>query len=332
MDREIKYDGILHIGDIEIPCYVLSDGTRILSERKTQEALKIVDNNVSGTKLPDFLANSAIKPFIFNEKDPAHFEPIYSYKGKQLIKGYEATLLPDICEGLLSARRAGIKLTKRQAIVAERCEILLAAFAKVGIIALVDEATGYQYDREREELQHILKAYISEELLPWQKRFPDIFYKELFRLNGWDYTVKGIKKRPGIIGRWTNLLVYNQLPIGVLDELKKKTPRSKSGNRTARYHQSLTLDIGEPNLANAINQAITICMVSSSMKEMWYNFNKLKERQQGQLELPFMIEFDEKGHLKEESNTIQDEKTTDFDNSLKKALYFNPNKEKESPK
>ena len=70
----------------------------------------------------------------------------------------------------------------------------MRAFARVGITALVDEATGYQYEREHDELQKILKAYISEELLPWQKRFPDIFYKELFRLNGWNYTVNGIKK------------------------------------------------------------------------------------------------------------------------------------------
>mgnify|MGYP003561277120 CR=1 FL=1 len=52
----------------------------------------------------------------------------------------------------------------------------MRAFARVGITALVDEATGYQYERENDELQKILKAYISEELLPWQKRFPDIFY------------------------------------------------------------------------------------------------------------------------------------------------------------
>lgn len=70
----------------------------------------------------------------------------------------------------------------------------MRVFARVGITALVDEATGYQYDREKNELQKILKAYIAEDLLPWQKRFPDIYYKELFRLNGWDFTVNGIKK------------------------------------------------------------------------------------------------------------------------------------------
>lgn len=88
----------------------------------------------------------------------------------------------DICDAFLEARKH-INLSPRQAIIAEQCEILMRSFAKIGIIALVDEATGYQYDRERDELQKILRSYISEELLPWQKRFPDIFYTELFRLN-----------------------------------------------------------------------------------------------------------------------------------------------------
>jgi hypothetical protein len=45
-------------------------------------------------------------------------------------------------------------------------------FARVGIIALVDEATGYQEVRDHEALQEILKRYISEELLVWVRTFP----------------------------------------------------------------------------------------------------------------------------------------------------------------
>ncbi|MDO4714018.1 MAG: P63C domain-containing protein [bacterium] len=96
--------------------------------------------------------------------------------------------MADICDAFLEARKH-IHLSPRQQIIADQCEILIRAFARVGIVALVDEATGYQYDREKDALQKILKEYISEELLPRQKRFPDVFYKELFRLNGWDFTV-----------------------------------------------------------------------------------------------------------------------------------------------
>lgn len=297
--NKVEYSGELFLADgISIPCYVLADGRRVLSGRKMQMALRIVDSNSSGTKLPSFLANSSLKPFIINDKEPAHFEPLDCYLGKQKINGYEATVLTDICKAILDARRSGVKLTERQVIVARQCEILLSAIAKVGIIALVDEATGYQYDRERDELQKILRAYISEELLPWQKRFPDIYYKELFRLNGWDYTVNGIKKRPSIIGKWTNTLIYEELPHGVLDALKKKTPKSEAGNKTARYHQSLTPDVGEPNLSAQINKIVTLFKLSDNMRELWFNFKKLKEREVGQLSLPFT--FDDEGHTKDE--------------------------------
>lgn len=209
--REIQYEGVLDLAGISIPCYVLDDGTRVLSGRKMQEALKIVDSDdgkqTAGTRLNRYLEQKTLEPFIYKGREPDHFKPIVCYRGTQKVNGYEATMLADLCDAFLEARKH-IQLSPRQAIIAEQCEILIRAFAKVGITALVDEATGYQYEREKDELQHILKKYISEELLPWQKRFPDIFYKELFRLNGWDYTVRGIKKRPGVIGTWTKKLVY----------------------------------------------------------------------------------------------------------------------------
>lgn len=175
-------------------------------------------------------------------------------------------------------------------------DMIIRSVAKVGIIALVDEVTGYQHDREQHELQKLLKAYISEELLPWQNRFPDIYYQELFRLNKWDYTIKGINKRPSVIGTWTNRLIYEQLPNEVLNTLKSKTPKSKSGNRLNRFHQYLTSDVGEPHLAEQINRIVTVFKLSDNMKDMWENFKKLKSRSATQEEPPF--EFDDKGHTK----------------------------------
>ena len=296
--RIIKHEGVLDMGGKKLPCYVLGDGTRVLSSRGMQEVLKMVDEvedgkQTPGTRLQRYLTQKSLMPFIFKGKDPDHFNPIICYKGASKINGYEATRLVDFCDGMIEARNT-IELSTRQEIIAKECEIIIRSVAKVGIIALIDEATGYQYERERDELQKILKAYISDELLAWQKRFPDVFYKELFRLNGWDYTVSGIKKRPSVIGTWTNVLVYEQLPKGVLEELKKKTPKS------ARLHQSLTLDVGEPNLSAQINQIIAIFRISDTMKEMWFNFKKLMNRKIGVVEIPF--EFDEKGHTIETIN------------------------------
>ncbi len=288
MENKIYCKGELHLGDFTIPCYVLEDGRRVLSARGMQIALNMADeDNRTSARLTRYLSQETLKPFIYKDKSVGHFEPLTCYDGGAKINGYEATVLIDICDAFLEARKH-INLSHRQAIIAEQCEILVRSFAKVGLIALIDEATGYQHEREQDELQKILKAYIAEELLPWQKRFPDIFYQELFRLNGWDYTVRGIKRRPSIIGKWTNKLIYEQLPIGVLEELKRITPKS------ARLHQNLTSDIGQPELAAQITQVVTIFRLSDNMAQVWANINKLHSRQSGQYELPF--EFDEYGH------------------------------------
>lgn len=333
--RAIKHEGTLKLADNsqEIPCFVLDDGTRILSGRAIQEAMRIRDREEGekrgGYILPTFIQSKSLKPFIDKKLEVAKLEPIICLRGNQVVHGYEATVLADLCDAILEARKSGVKLTERQETVAQQCEILMRSFAKVGIIALVDEATGYQYTREKDELQKILRAYISEELLPWQKKFPDVFYKELFRLNGWDFTVNGIKKRPQVIGKWTNTLIYEQLPKGVLRELKNKTPKSEAGNYTARLFQGLTTDIGEPHLTAQLNQIVTLFMLSDNMKDMWNKFATLKQRQAGQLEIPFT--FDEKGHTKESDQPQEPlydpENLSDFNQKLTTALSYNPKKD-----
>jgi hypothetical protein len=295
------YSGELDLNGLKITCAVLEDGSRVLVNRSLSKAIGIKGAGAYWQKkkkgdsalLPEYLSAKYLDPFISDEMREKLSNPVpYINKKGTLTEGISADLLSDICDIYVKAGEKGALPDNQH--IAENAYNLLLAFSKVGIIALVDEATGYQYEREKDELQKILKAYISAELLPWQKRFPDTFYKELFRLNGWDFTVGGIKKRPGVIGTWTNKLVYEQLPKGVLDELKIHTPKSILGNKTARYHQLLTDDIGSPHLTAQINQVVTLFQLSDSMEHMWQQFDKLKTRQSGQLELPF--KFDDKGH------------------------------------
>jgi len=282
MKNEIKYEGELNLNGFIIPCYVLEDGTRIVSGRGMQDAVKLLDSSsksaeqTTGSRMAEFTNSKWFKSLIDNEKMLEDFKPLIAYKGNQKISGYQATTLADFCEIMLKARKAGKLTTERQKIISEQCDILLMGFARVGIIALVDEATGYQYTREKDELQQILKAYISPELLPWQKRFPDEYYKEIFRLNKWNFTVSGIgiKNRPGAIGTWTKKYVYNLLPKGVLKKLEQNTPRSAAGNKTARLHQSLTLDIGEPHLEKQLIAVITLMNASTTWDEFNILFNR----------------------------------------------------------
>lgn len=292
-------DTPLILGEQSIECYVLEDGTRVFSGNGLQKALKF-PLSAGGSALVNMLNTGMLSTkltFDIKDKLENRKEFIRPGAGGKLSKtyGYDATLLIDICNLLIECKQLDI-LTPKQEEYAKVAQIIISSVAKVGIIGLIDEATGYQHEREKDELQKILSAYIAEELLPWQKRFPDVFYKELFRLNGWDYTLKSIKKRPGVIGTWTNKLIYEELPPGVLKNLKDKTPKSEAGNNLARYHQSLTPDIGEPHLTAQINKVITLFQLSDNMKHMWQQFNKLQERQLGIEQKEMEFQFDDKGH------------------------------------
>lgn len=271
-------EGVLKIGDKELPCAVLSDGTRVLTATAVFQAFDRPRKGRSSEgyradQMPSFIDANNLQPFV-NEHIKVWTEliPYQTLSGAKR-SGYDARILRGLCEVYLEAKRAGVLLPTQERL-ALTSEVLLIALADVGITALIDEATGYQHTRERDELQKLLKAYVSEALLPWQKRFPDIFYQHLFRLNGWDYTLEGIKKRPGIVGSWTNLLIYKQLPEGVLEELQRVTPRSEQGNTTERYHQHLTNDIGNVHLTNQIQRVIAIMEVSDNWPDFISKFNK----------------------------------------------------------
>lgn len=318
------HEGNLKINGIEIPAYNLPNGDRVLSRIGFLKAIGRTGKAKGGRnydeefQTPVFLSANNIKPLldaeIIENSKPV---PFIDLNGNQSI-GYKAELLPQVAFLFSEALIKGF-LKPNQIHVGEQSRILVKGFLNTSIISLVDEATGYQYEREKDALQITLQAFINKELLKWQKMFPDTFYYEIFRLNKWEYTVKSINNKPGVIGRWTNELIYNQLPKGVLEELKAKTPKSKSGNYTARFFQSLTPDIGHPELNAQIYKVIGIMNISNNWEEFKRNFNRMVDRNNGQIELNFdEIESEIK---KTESEPVQ---LNSFDNKLKKALSFNP--------
>lgn len=314
------HEGELEIGDKTLNCAVLGDGTRLLTlsavfkafDRPVRSKIK-AGNRVD--QMPSFLDANNLQPFVDQELIEVINEIEYINKSGTVSSGYDAKILPMICDVYLKARR-GNKLTKKQLPQAIASEILLTGLSRIGIIALVDEATGYQYDREKKELQKILKQYISEELLPWSKRFPDEFYREIFRLNGWDYTVNGIKKRPGVIGKWTKKYVYSQLPKGVLKELTRKTPKSKKGNYTARFHQSLSEDVGNPHLEKQLISVITLMNISKD----WNEFLTFFEKKYGQQTL----DFESSRMIEPKPRETKHGDLSSFNHTLKKLVNIPP--------
>ncbi|PYR92901.1 MAG: hypothetical protein DMF84_11580 [Acidobacteria bacterium] len=285
------HTGTLEIGDIQIPCAVLDNGIRVFSTRGVTRA---VGGGKTGTgggvdgapRLPPFLGTSGVKSFIRPELMARLISPV-QYKpkhGGRSAFGYEATLLPTICEVLIDADRAGY-LKSNQKHLARRADTLLRGFARVGIIALVDEATGYQAERARDELNKILEAYISKELLPWTQRFPDEFFRQIYRLHNWEFKA-GTLRGPRYVGKLINKLIYKPLPPGVLEELKRLNPPNEKGYRRYKHHQFLTEEIGEPHLEKQVIEVTALMRVSDDKNTFEKLFQKAFPSKDGfQLEL-----------------------------------------------
>ncbi len=164
---QVSHQGDLTIGEnIVLRCYVLEDGTRVLSRMGMLKAIgrqgkaKGGRQHDSEFQTPVFLSANNLNPFIPRELLENSVLVVFE-KGAQRIIGYKAEFLPKVCEVFLDARDAG-KLRPNQLHIAEACKILYRAFATVGIIALVDEVTGYQEVRDRLALQTILDKYLGE--------------------------------------------------------------------------------------------------------------------------------------------------------------------------
>jgi P63C domain len=279
-----SHTGELKFGDIIIPCAVLEDGMRVLSERGISRGLgskrggshwkrKKKAAEEGGAELPVYLSANNLKRFISNELTLALSSPIlYRVPGTgSIANGMDATNLPKVCEVFLAARDAKV-LTKAQEKFAVAADLLLRGLAHTGIVALVDEATGYQDERARDALARILEAFIAKELRPWVRTFPTDFYKEMFRLRQIPYRTD--VKRPQYIGVLTNDLVYSRLAPGVLEELRRVTPRDDKGRLKHHLHRRLTDDVGHPKLQQHLS-AVTALMKAS---DTWKQFKPMVDR------------------------------------------------------
>jgi hypothetical protein len=291
------HDGTLDINGLYLPCAVLEDGTRVLSERSFSSVLGssrggrayATRRNVSGgAELPVFLASERLKPFIDDALAAALSRPIQyiPLHGGRSAFGIKADVVPKVCEVWLKARDEE-ELSKRQQEVAKKADLLLRGLAHVGIIALVDEATGYQDQRAKDALARILERFITKELRPWVKTFPVDYYKEIYRLREWDWPPKS-KTHNSNLGKFTNDLVYDRLAPGVREELQRITPRHKSGRLKHRLHQHLTDDFGHPKLREHLGGVVMAMKLSTSWDQLMERLNKVLPRWPKGPLLPFM--------------------------------------------
>lgn len=286
-------DGTITLGSASIPCAVLADGTRVLTQAEFLEALgrhrkANVRKEGGEERVPAILQGKSINPFISKDILEKSRPLKFRTDTGAWASGYRADLLPAVCEVYLKARDAGV-LPANQKHVAIQAEILIRALAHVGIIALVDEATGYQDVRASDELAQILQAFVATELRKWIRTFPVDYYKQLCRLRGLPFP-NGSPKFPSYFGHLTNNLVYSRLAPGVLAALRQKNPIVKPGRRKHKHFQWLTDDIGDPRLREHLSSLIALMKAADT----WDQFYGMVERALPQYsELPLLAMMEE---------------------------------------
>jgi len=287
-------DHPLKIGDIEIPCYVIEGERRVLSLTGLVGGLGMKFGSGAGSgadRLTAFTGGKGISPFISDDLSDLITNPIkFRTPNGNLAYGYDAQILAELCDAVLAARKAKA-LQKQQLHIAVRCETLMRGFARVGIIALVDETTGYQKDRAKDSLAKILEAFIAKELRPWVLTFENDYYQELFRLRGLSFPTDSVQK-PQYFGILTNDIVYKRLAPGVLEELKKVVEKNAKGRPKNKLFQRLTENIGYKKLREHLIKVTTIMQLSVDYKDFILKLDRLHPRYDRNMLLPFMEEYE----------------------------------------
>lgn len=287
----------LKLGSLELPCYVLENGLRVFSGRGIQKV--IGSTSKSGTWLSNFISSSPIKDILEEIKDgdktllykfqnPIAFERLGAGGSQSATYGYEATMLIDLCDAIIKAGEDGYEIPVQYI---QNANIIIRAVAKVGIIALVDEATGYDKEKTRakDELQKFFNTFLEEEAAKWVKQFDDKFFEDIYKMRNWTWA--NTSKRPGVVGLWIRDIVYERL-APVLPELDKRNPKNENGNRSHKHHQYLSKEVGLPRLKQHLEAVHAIAVISNyNWERFMYNLDKAYPRKYSQMWLDF--EYDE---------------------------------------
>lgn len=279
------YSNVLELGGVKLPCAVIEGAfgpQRVLSEYGITNAILGSRSGASkrlkkaseerGAPVPLFVAPRQLKCFISREMEEGPLQPIDYVDGDRVVRGYDASILVEVCGVWLRARAEGA-LQKQQLKKAQNAEALTLALANTGIVALIDEATGYQDERAKDALAKIFTEFLAKERQKWTLTFPIDFYREIYRLRGWKFEPWNTK-RPSVVALWTDDFVYDRLGPGLTEELRDKNPVGDTGRRTHKHHQWFNPERGHPKLKEHIAGVIALLRAS----EDWKTFKRALDR------------------------------------------------------
>ena len=257
---------------IEVACANLDNGLRVIAESAFLKLLgrsptyRRNDKETGCVKMPPFLDSDNLQPFINKGILDASRPIYYITKTNTPATGYIADLLPHVCRVYKAAYKTEA-IHPKQIHIYQRCDLISDVLLDIGIVALIDEATGYQYDRPKDTLQALMALYLDKDPNKWNLQFKETFYEQISRLREWRYVPR---QRTPAFAHVTVDLVYKRIQPGLWEELKKTNPNKKK----YRYHQLLTDHIGNPHLREHL-RAVTKLMQGCTN---WNQFMALVNR------------------------------------------------------
>lgn len=264
--------GRINLGGMELDCYVLKDGTPVLSQTKMMKALGRVPRGTSRTEKPSFIGAMNLQSFIRPDLEK-YLKGIEFYDGKRLVKGYDAKILPLICKVYREAGKAR-KLTPNQIPTAEKCEMLSDAFSLVGITALIYEQLGYEKFKHPEAFRMLIESYLTDEVRKWSKEFPDELFFQMDRIYGNQPTTS--RNRPLYYANFLRRYIYKPLEKGeVLKALDERNPKTTKGYRKSRHHSNTSEDIGLPAVRSQIWQVVATLKISPNKNKFENNYARM---------------------------------------------------------
>ncbi|HLG94276.1 MAG TPA: P63C domain-containing protein [candidate division Zixibacteria bacterium] len=233
---EARWWGTLVVGEWEIPCYVLEDARRVLG--RAEVASVLTDEKEAAEKsghLESLLEIKALKPYLPPKHAVKTVELTLPGAENKKVHGIEAETFVEICKAYVRARDEKALSAQRELKVAQNTAKILAACAREGLIALIDETTGYQYDRIQEALRQKLSFYIKDGLEKWEPTFPDQLWETFRRLTKWEGP---LNSHPPYWGKLVMELVYEYLENDVVDWLRHNEPLPKDGKNQRQWLQN----------------------------------------------------------------------------------------------
>ncbi|MXO98933.1 hypothetical protein GRI97_08025 [Altererythrobacter xixiisoli] len=251
-----KWRGKIDLGGDELDVYVLDTGDRVISLRSAVKSIAEADSG----DLAKFTGVSALKSYINNDLILAELLD-FSIPGTQFSgRGMTTEHFELICRGYVQALYKQAPLTDRQRQIAIKCAVLTAGLTRTGLDALIDEATGYQFERAEDALQVKLRLFIAEELRAWEKTFPDDLWEEFGRLTNWQGP---LSSRPKYWGKLVIELIYDTLDPDVAKYLRDNRPAPG-----IRWHQNLTENHGARQLVARCYEIVGLAKSCETMNEL----------------------------------------------------------------